>query len=43
MVNECIAKTEPFDTELFAHKALAVYEQTLMIFRRHLWLKNQNG
>lgn len=29
MVNECIAKTEPFDTELFAHKALAVYEQAI--------------
>lgn len=29
MANDCIAKTEPFDTELFAHKALAVYEQAI--------------
>ena len=29
MAKDCIARTEPFDTELFAHKALAVYEQAI--------------
>lgn len=34
MRTSCIEKTEPFSTELFAHKALAVYEQAIDDFNQ---------